>query len=145
MNENDEVREEPLLKTYLREAVEALRERAEWLEGEADEARCKAAYCSGEKAEVWTKEMVAVRQRLALTRAAMGFWERLAAAWRVEVVDHPDHYRHNLQRAEEAAAEYLAALEAARGENERLRAELEQAENAAFCECGNYQQTKETI
>lgn len=49
---------------------------------------------------------------------------------------HPDHYRHNLQRAEEAAAEYLAALEAARAENDRLRAELEQAENAAFCECG---------
>lgn len=37
---------------------------------------------------------------------------------------HPDHYRHNLQRAEEAAAEYLAALEAARGENERLREAL---------------------
>lgn len=37
---------------------------------------------------------------------------------------HPDHYKHNLQRAEEAAAEYLAALEAARGENERLREAL---------------------
>lgn len=38
--------------------------------------------------------------------------------------------------AADALLEAIVALEAARAENERLRAELEQAENAAFCECG---------
>lgn len=89
--------EEPLLKQYLKEVVEALREREKGIAAYASEQRQLGKDFEGPASVIALPDSHTrayaradeAEQRLALTRAALAFWERLAAAWRVEVVDHP--------------------------------------------------------
>lgn len=76
---------EPLLTTYLREAVEALRNREfslEVLEGSARRMEEDGG------AKPWPATSEEARGALILTRAALAFWERLAAV-DVQVSEHP--------------------------------------------------------